>query len=203
MSMDNLSKNFNRHLEENFWLYIVSVLCICIGVVMGAYTVKYLGDFNKNDLVNYLNNFSEGLLLKQISPRLILWEAVKNNITLIIILWILGLTIIGIPIILILNILKGFTFGFATSFIITNMGAKGIWFTLIAILPQNIIYIPCLVFGSVLAMKYSITMLKDKTSKGFNNYGLRVSAYSILFFIIAATMSIGLVIETYVSPFFS
>ncbi|NFB06981.1 stage II sporulation protein M, partial [Clostridium botulinum] len=29
--------NINRHVQENFWLYIISLLCICTGLVLGIY----------------------------------------------------------------------------------------------------------------------------------------------------------------------
>ncbi|EPS49865.1 sporulation protein [Clostridium botulinum CFSAN002367] len=49
--------NINRHVQENFWLYIISLLCICTGIVLGIYSVKYMGSFEKGDLFKLCREF--------------------------------------------------------------------------------------------------------------------------------------------------
>ncbi len=101
-----------------------------------------MGSFEKGDLLSYVESFSKSISSNGIDSKSILFEAIKNNITLIIAIWFLGLTMIGIPVILIIDVIKGFTIGFTTSFIVNGLGMKGIWMSLLGVLPQNLIYIP-------------------------------------------------------------
>ena len=55
MRNNNLLTLLNKHFEDNFWLYIVSILCVFTGVVIGVYTVKYMGQLQNNEIITYLD----------------------------------------------------------------------------------------------------------------------------------------------------
>ena len=201
MKKNNFVVDFNAHFQKNFWLYIISFLCFCIGIVLGIYSVKYMGDIEKNDLVGYLKNFAIALSGNPIDRKMIFLEALKNNIIIVIGLWFLGLTMIGIPIVLIIDGLKGFTIGFSASFIINSLGAKGVGLTLLAILPQNIIYIPCILVASVISMELSLMLLRDKVSRHWTtNIWSKVAKYSTSLVVIFLIMIIGFLFEGYITP---
>ena len=160
--LENKALNLiNRHIKNNFWLYIITLICFFTGIVIGIYSVRYMGGFEKSDLLSYLKNFTKVVDSGNVNYKSIFLETLKNNVPLILMVWFLGLTMIGIPVILIIDIIKGFTIGFTMSFVIGSMGIKGIWFSLLGVLPQNIIYIPCILFSSVLAMEFSLMLFKE------------------------------------------
>ena len=203
MSSNTLINNVNKHIQENFWLYIISILCVFTGIILGIYSVKYMGEFERNDLVNYLMNFIDPSDTKGISYKLIFLQSIKNNLPVIIFLWFLGLTIVGIPIIIIIDLLKGFTVGFTFSFMISGLGKSGIGIAILGVLPQNLIYIPCIIFASVVSMEFSIMLLKNKFNKQWtSSISGRIIFYSIIFIVIIAFLFIGIIIESYVTPYF-
>ena len=203
MSSNAFMSNINKHIQENFWLYIISILCIFTGVILGIYSVKYMGEFEQNDLVNYLMKFIDPSNTSGISYKLIFLQAIKNNLPVIIFLWFLGLTIVGIPIIIIIDLLKGFTVGFTFSFMISGLGKAGIGIAILGVLPQNLIYIPCIVFASVVSMEFSIMLLKDKFNKQWtSSISSRIIYYSVIFIIIIILLFIGIIIESYIAPYF-
>jgi len=193
----------NSHFENNFWLYIISVFCIFLGIVLGIFTVKYMGPVEKEQLTTYLAGFTSSLNGKNIIYKDIFFQSLKNNLPIIIGIWFLGLTMIGTPLILIIDIIKGYTLGFTMSFIIKGVGVKGIWITLLGILPQNIIYIPCMMFASVSAMEFSIAFFKNNMYKQWtSNIFRRIASYSLIFVGIFIVMCLGFLLESYVTPFF-
>ncbi len=203
MRNNRLTNFMNNHFENNFWLYIISTFCLFLGVVLGVYTVKYMGPVEKNQLLSYLTGFSKSLGHKNVNNNVIFFQSVKNNLPLIIAIWFLGLTMIGTPVILIIDIIKGYTIGFTVSFVIKGLGVSGIWVALLGIIPQNIIYVPCLMFASVAAMEFSITFLKNNMYKHWaSNIFARIATYSVVFLVLFLFMSFGFVLEAYVTPFF-
>lgn len=196
MSENKILGLINKHVESNFWLYVVSLLCVCTGIVMGIYSVRYMGGFEKSDLLSYIKNFSTTINSGSIDYKSILLETIKSNIPMLLVVWFLGLTMIGIPVILIIDIVKGFTIGFSISFIINGMGIKGMWFSLLGVLPQNIIYVPCIIFASVLAMEFSLMILKDRST----NIWFRITSYSFSFMLVLVFMFVGFIMEAYVTP---
>ncbi|WP_298841109.1 stage II sporulation protein M [Clostridium sp.] len=203
MSSNALISNVNKHIQENHWLYIISILCIFTGIILGIYSVKYMGEVERNDLVNYLTNFIDPLNSSGISYKLIFFQSIKNNLPVIVLLWFLGLTIVGLPIIVIIDLLKGFTVGFTFSFMISGLGKSGIGIAILGVLPQNLIYIPCIIFASVISMEFSIMLLKNKFNKQWtSSVSSRIIYYSVIFIIIIAFLFIGIIIESYIAPYF-
>jgi stage II sporulation protein M len=201
MREGRITNVINRHVQDNFWLYVITLLCFFTGIVIGIYSVRYMGGFEKNDLVSYLTSFKNSINSGNIDYRTILLEALKVNIPVIFVIWFLGLTMIGIPVILVIDVLKGFTIGFASSFIINGLGIKGVWMDLVGILPQNIVYVPCIIFSSVIAMEFSLAILKDKSGSQWKNHAfIKFTSYSMTFILVVVLMGIGLLMETYVTP---
>ncbi|AKN34042.1 sporulation protein [Clostridium carboxidivorans P7] len=201
MSENKVLGLLNKHVQSNFWLYIISLLCICTGIVLGMYSVRYMGSFDKTDLLSYIKNFNTAINSGNISYKSIFSETLKSNVPILLAMWFLGLTMIGIPIILIIDIIKGFTIGFTISFMVNGMGMKGMMFSLLGVLPQNIIYIPCFILASVIAMDFSMAILKDKSNRQWtSNIWVMVTSYSLSFLLVAAVMFIGFLMETYLTP---
>lgn len=201
MSNRRNSISLGNHIQENFWLYVISLLCVFTGIVIGIYSVKYMASYDRSDLVSYLNNFTQNITQSNFKYSSILVDVIKNNIPLIIAIWFLGLTMIGIPIILLIDVIKGFTVGFTLSFIISDFGTKGLGVAILGVIPQNLIYIPCLIISSVFSMEFSINLLKDKMNKMHNNsIWVKLASYSFFFVAISIIMFIGFALETYLSP---
>ncbi|WP_026881350.1 stage II sporulation protein M [Clostridium akagii] len=190
-----------RHFHNNLWLYVLSSVCMCTGVVLGVYTVKYMSSFERNDLLGYLTSFAKNDGLKSINYNQVLLESIKNNIPLIAIVWFLGLTMIGIPIILVIDALKGFTVGFTVTFFVNGLGIKGVWMALLSIIPQNIIYIPCIMITSVLAMEFSFMLIRDNVKKNWTkNVSSKIFSYTLVFVMLSVLMFTGFFFETYLTP---
>lgn len=195
------SISLGNHIQENFWLYVISLLCVFTGIVLGIYSVKYMAIYDKSDLLSYLSNFSQNMTQGNFKYNSILIDIIKNNIPLIIAIWFLGLTIVGIPIILLIDVVKGFTVGFTLSFMLSGFGAKGIGVAVLGVVPQNLIYIPCIIVSSVLSMEFSINLLKDKMNKMYNNsIWMKLASYSFFFVSVTIIMFLGFALETYLTP---
>lgn len=203
MLNNRILNSANNHFEDNFWLYIISLFCFFLGIILGVYTVKYLGPVEKNHLVSYLTGFSSSMKKNKINNKDIFFQSIKNNVPLVAAIWFLGLTMVGTPVILIIDIIKGYTIGFTISFVIKGLGIKGIWVSLLGVIPQNIIYIPCLLVASVSAIDFSINFFKNNMYKHWNsNLLARIAAYSVVFIFIIIIMSLGFLFEAYATPFF-
>lgn len=196
-----MTTSLNEHLQQNFWLYVISLFCVFTGIVLGIYAVKYMNNVENSDLLSYFANFNQNISNGNFKYSMIISDIIKNNISIILAVWFLGLTMVGIPIILIIDVIKGFTLGFTISFIVKGLGTKGIGVILIGILPQNIIYIPCIIIASVVAMEFSISILREKMNKQWvNSIWMKITSYSFIFILIAVLMGVGFLLEAYATP---
>lgn len=202
MTNKGLFYNLLRHIQENIWVYIISVLFLCTGIVLGIYAVKYMNTNDRGDLSAYFMNFVKTLGEKPINNKTIMIQTIKNNIPMIIIIFLLGFTMVGLPVILFIDMIKGFTIGFSFSFIISTMGAKGAILGLISIIPQNIFYVPCIVICSAIAMDMSLRKIKGHIDKhGFTQNNLvENKAYLAFFLFMICIAMLGVVVEGYITP---
>lgn len=201
MTFRSLIDNFNKHFYENIWMYLLTILFMATGMILGLYCVKYMGDVDKNTLINYITAFGSSSTLDGLSNKQILMGTLKNNLPIIFGFWFLGLTVVGLPIIILLNIYKGFSLGFTFSFFIYGLKEKGLLLSLLGVLPQNLIYIPCLIFLSVISIEFSIGIVKEKFTKKYSPTGNgSVRNYTMMFLIITGVMFIGFFFESFITP---
>ena len=99
--------------------FFIILIMFCLGLSFGLYTVKYMGPADKNDLTNYFTSFTQSLGNNPINYGSLLVEVIKKNIIIILPIFLFGLTFFGGPVIVIIDLLKGFTLGYTFSFIAT------------------------------------------------------------------------------------
>lgn len=192
---------FSRHLKENIWLYFFVTLFFAIGLSVGAFMSKSLETKSKQDILLYLNNFFQILNNENVEMKTILLKSIKNNFQILVLLWLFSVTYIGIPFIFLIDSFKGFVLGFTISFCFQTMGIKGLLFIILAVLPQNLIYVPCILFASVVSIQHGFSLIKKNvaTTQTSRNGFLEISLIMLIIFLI---MLVGSLYEGLLSPFF-
>lgn len=198
-----MQEGISNHVKSNLGLYFIVILFFAIGVAAGAFTVKALDDLQKQALIKYLQSFFQVLTNKDIDSIVVLRQSIENNIQTVFIIWILGITVIGIPVTLLIMGVRGFIIGFTVAFLIDGLGWKGLFFTFLAILPHNLIIIPCLVSICVISISFSKMIIKDRLARRWtNNYWHKFFSYCILIIMIFTVSIAGSFIEAYIIPVF-
>ncbi|WHH61586.1 stage II sporulation protein M [Petroclostridium sp. X23] len=199
-----LNKMIKDHFLKNLVLYIIIILSFTVGVSTGAFTVNVLDYTQIDDLSEYIQEFFYIINMQDVNNVELLKASLFNNIKLIVILWILGMTIIGIPFVLIIIGIKGFVIGFTVGFFIKCLNFKGVIFALLGILPQNLILVPCFIFLGMTSVNFSLTMIKNKTKVKHrkDNFKVQFLSYCVCVLIVIFIMVIGSIIEAYITPVF-
>ncbi|WCM70938.1 stage II sporulation protein M [Clostridium perfringens] len=186
-------------LKENKITFLWVLLFFLVGIVLGSYTVYYMSDFNRVEITTYFNNFLEFLGGNSVSYTSILVDSIKSILPMVTIIVLLGYTAVGTPIILMMDLAKGYVIGFTFSLIVSMLGSKGIMLVLSGLMLQNLIFIPIIMLISVLAIRHSVTKLKMGVSR--DRVKLDVSrAYLNFQGLLSLIIISGILIETYISP---
>ena len=199
VSLEIISKlNLNKK-ENKFYDFIVFIF-FCVGIALGTYIVKYMSARDATDLTSYFSTFTESIAKEAVNNKVLLFNILKKNLMLITIIIALSFTVFGTPIILLLDLVKGFTLGYTFSFLISTFDGKGLWLALASTIPQNIIYIPCFIALSIVGIEFSSTKLKDKF---FNKGKVNTIVERELILkigVLACVFIIGTLIEAYLGP---
>ena len=190
------------HIRDYSSLYIFIIVLFLMGVICGSIIVNSLSFTQKEDLLYYLTRFFGEVKTGTVTTSShIFAESVKHNIQYIGLIWILGISIIGIPITLVLLFLKGMVVGFTVGFLVNAMSWEGFQIALVAVLPQNIILVPIMIFITTLSLALSMKIIGRVFLKQVRQPIKPILLKYMLSFVVCVIFIIGAgVIEAYFSP---
>lgn len=187
-----------QHIKNNIKEYLLVSIIFIIGIILGTVFINYSNAEQRGEIQNYINTFTSGLnsdIKIDISNLLI--DSIKNNMIMVLALWFVGSTVVGIPIVFIFVGFKGFTLGYTiSSIMITFPLWKGILFVICTLLLQNIIFIPCLLSLAVSGIKLYKSIVKNKRKE---NIKIEILRHTLSCITITIMLILSSLIETYIS----
>lgn len=172
-----------------------------MGVIFGAIIVNSLSFTQKNDLYAYLSLFFGQVEAGEFaSSKEMLKHTFVHYIKYISLMWLLGLSVIGLPIIFILLFIKGIVVGFTVGFLVNQMGFNGFLLSFVTILPQNIILIPIFIIIATNAISFSLRIWRQVTRRIHQPIMHDFIRYGIVLVIAGILMAGVSVYEAFLSP---
>jgi stage II sporulation protein M len=189
------------HIRQHATSYLFMLVLFLIGIVFGAIVVNSMNFTQKEDLFYYLERFFSQLQQGQtMSKQEILQASFLSHVKFLLFLYVLGLSIIGIPIIWMLLFSKGLMMGFSVGFLVNQLGWKGLMLAAAAVAPQNLIVIPLYLIAGTSAMLFSVTLLRKLLAKrsplSLRRYFIQ---YSVIFLILLGSSFAASLLETFLS----
>lgn len=187
-----------EHISNNAKEYLIVALMFIIGIFAGVFFVNNIQEEQKTEITQYLNNFIQQFKNTQNLDTInLLKTSITQNVVLAILIWFFGTTVIGIPVVFGIVIYRGFCLGYTVSVTITVLGlSKGLTFSLVSMLLQNIIMIPAILALAVSGFKLYKSIVKDKRKE---NIKLEILRHTIFSLLMLAVLVISSVIEVFIS----
>ena len=188
----NLKNIIYEHVINNSKEYILVTLIFLIGIFLGVMFINNIQEAQMSEITSYLNNFVDKLkTTEDLENMKILKTSIFENIVLAITLWFFGTTVIGIPIVFGIVLYRGFCLGYTIASIIAIMGiGKGLWFIFMALLLQNIIFVPSIIAIGVSGFKLYKSIVKDRNKDNIKIEILRHTIFSTIMLILLCISSI-------------
>ncbi|SDI30524.1 stage II sporulation protein M [Natribacillus halophilus] len=194
------------HFNEYRSLYIFSAVLFFTGIIFGAIVVNSLSLTQREDLFVYLQQFFDQVGQGQFSSEgALFWQSFSYYAKYMGLMFILGLSVIGSPLILLLLFLKGLTVGFTVGFLVNQLGVVGFSLSLVSVLPQNLIIVPILIVVSVLSVAFSLRLIRQQFIKvsGQQEAIFPIFVRMCIVMVIALVfVVIAALIEAFISPLF-
>lgn len=185
-------------VKSNIKEYIIITLVFLIGIFLGVMFVNNLEEEQKSEIITYVETYIEAFKQTDSSSNItLLQNNIKDNIILALIIWFIGSTIVGIPIVFGIIAFRGFCLGYTISGITVVFGiGKGVIFTAIALIMQNILFIPGIISLGVSALKTYKSIYSDKRKE---NIKLELVRHTIFSGIILLVLILSAIVETQIS----
>ncbi|MDF2854501.1 MAG: stage sporulation protein [Neobacillus sp.] len=190
------------YFREHSSIFLFIVILFLMGVIFGAIVVNSMSITQKEDLFYYLSQFFSQISNGKVAENHDQFtQSFLHNSKYIGVIWVLGISIIGLPVILILLFIKGMVVGFTVGFLVSQMKWNGFLLAFVSIMPQNLIIIPVFIIMAALSVIFSLRMIKRQFLKKYGEPILPFFKRYIFAFLTAIIfISVASGIEAYLSP---
>lgn len=196
--MKNVFEKILKHLKSNYIYYLILVAVAVISSIIGYRFIK-LSPLDDNSIVQVKNFMSWDGSIND-NGRLVFADVFKSNSLMILAIWISGLTFIGVPIIISILFLKGFSFGFALAFIGQLSAEPGFYKIMVLLILQNIFIFSFLLVAAAFSLKSSINLSRGKEGQLKEGLKVRIKKHASYYAIVMIFCFIEALIEGYILP---
>lgn len=200
--MKKIMDKFKSNIKSNKKLIVFLVILGIIALVSGSIFTVMLNSSDKKLIANYISEFMNNLSNNNLDYIIALQNGFISYFSFIIIIWLLGMSVIGIPIILFMYFSKIFVLGFSVSAIISNYGLKGCLLSFSYIFPHQIINIIIYTILTLYALKVAGKTLYYIIKKEKLDFKHILHNY---LFVLLGTIGVAVVMilfEVYITPKF-
>jgi len=194
--LDKLKNKVKFDKKIMLFLFILGL----IGLISGSIFVTILNNSDTKILEEQLNLFLDNIQNNNIKYITILKNNLLTNIPYVIIIWLLGISIIGLPIILIMFFSKTFILGFTIASILSTYKFKGILFALLYSFPGQILSVIVFSILTMYAMSFSFRLIYAIIKKKTIDFRLLMNKYLSIFVISLSIVIITNLYDTFVMP---
>ena len=123
--ISELKEVITKHIKINIKDYLFLSIVLIIGVMIGVVIINNSDENARKEINGYINSFIDTIKNEEfkIDKIQLTKISILDNLKLVLIIWIAGSSIIGIPFIYIVTAYKGICIGYTISAIITTLGS--------------------------------------------------------------------------------
>lgn len=200
--LSQFEEGLGRYFRRSAGVYAAVTILFMVGVIAGSLAVNALTTAQQTELVDYFEVFLRGLTrtADSVPPEEVTTGALQSYLKTTGLIWVLGATVFGIPFTGFLLASKGFAVGFAASFLVRELGARGIAFSMVAVLPQNLLAIPALLVVGASSISFAVAARAARRKSRQFSWGREFLGYSLVVFLMALLLMAASLVEGYVSP---
>ncbi len=197
MKRNNIFKLIIPNTRTN----IIAFSIFIIGIITGSIFIMVINTNDKSLVVEHITKFFSNVNSSDYSYLDSLKNMLSLNYFYVIVIWVLGLSILGILVNIFLTYLKGFIIGFTTSSLIITYGFKSILAVILYIIPHTLINSLVIIVLTIYSITFSRYLLiqifqkKDMKTKNF------MKKYLIILLIAVALTLVSSISEVYLFPF--
>lgn len=195
----NIKNIIIQNIIKNIKEYAIISIFFLIGIVLGVIVINNSDAQTKSNIQGYILSFINSLKSNeyQIDINGLLQASILNNVKLAILIWFVGSTVVGMPILYGIVAFRGYCLGYTIAAIMVTLETgKAIAFALSSLLLQNLLIIPAIIASSVSGIKLYKAIMQDRRKE---NIKIEIYKHSIFCLGMLAVLIVAGIIETYAS----
>lgn len=160
LKLKKVKTKVTNKLAEQKKIYIFLIIVMLIGLILGIIYAVILNKSDHNLVTTSLDSFFTSIKNNDIDYKNALINSLIGNISFVTFIFLLGISIIGIPLIIMSLAISSFIFGFSLSSIIYTYHLNGILRAITYLFPHQIITLLMSLFLGFYALYFGIKLFK-------------------------------------------
>ena len=157
--------------------FIFSVLML--GIISGCIFLTILSETDKELVTSQISDFTTLVSGNDVDMMGTFYNSLITNVIFAVMLFVLGMTIVGLICNIFIIYIKGFVLGFSLASIIYTLGFKGILVSFLYIFPTQLLNILVILLLGIYSVMFSFNLMRQiRTGKGSGRY---LKKYSVIF----------------------
>jgi len=117
-------------------------------------------------------------------------------------IWLLGLSVVGVPLIFALDFLKGVLVGFSAGALVTAQAVpwKGALLSALALAPPNLLVVPALLMASVSGMSFAVYVIRNRLVRKQGDLRAALLTHTVYSALLLLVLLAAALLETALSP---
>ncbi len=181
-------------------IFVFLLVLTIIGISVGAVLVTVLNNSDKTLTIEYINEFVNNIENNKLDYLFALKNNLFSNLTYVVLIWLLGISVIGLPIMLIMFFSKSFILGFSIGAVLESFKAKGILFSLVYVFPGQVINLLFLLFLMMYAMSFSFKLIYVILKKQSLDFRIVMNKYFKIFLLVLIVTLLMTLYDTFLMP---
>lgn len=195
-TVDKLKSKAKNNKTIILFLSIIAIL----GIIFGSIFITIISKSDQTLTKNYIENFMDTISTDKINYMKCLKNTLISNISFITIIWLLGISLIGLPIIIFMYFSKCFVLGFSVAAFILKYKSKGVLLAFVYIFPHHLINLIFYTLLMLYALKFSIFLINAIFNKKTINFRAIIRVYIKIFIIVLISIIITSLFECFITP---
>ncbi len=160
--LEKLKMRFFSDVMDNKVQYLVLVFFLIIGITAGTFTLGNMKQGAKSELSEYINMLFIAIKYKSLDYFSIIFNSFLQNTVVFAIITMFSFAAIGILVVPIMLVIKGFCVGFTVGVLSLGFISGGFWAIVFCTFLPNLILLPCLCKAGVMCINNSIKVFKNR-----------------------------------------
>lgn len=194
--MDKLKRNI--HINKNLFVFLLVI--VIVGIVSGSLFSAIISTDDKQLVTEYLNSFFNNAQAGKLNYNTSVINTFILTIGFALIMWLLGISIIGFFVVIFMLFMKAFILGFSVSSIIMSFKIKGILLAIGYAFPHHIINILVFMLLTAYALIVSFKLIKSITSKKPLDFKTIFNRYVTVLVVSVILLALTSLYEVYIVP---
>lgn len=194
--MDKLKNRMKS--SKKFTIFLVVLLLV--GVIAGTLFITILSSSDKSLIKEYLNSYISDIGKNKINYLPLFCNSFLKEILISGAIWLLGISIVGIPAILFLFFKEAFTLGFSIGSMLFVYKGKGLLYAFFYIFPCQILNIVAYGLLLIYALSVSLKMIEAVFKHKTIDFKAIMNKYSKVLGVVLGLFLVSSLLETFLIP---